>query len=848
MERKKMHKRKGQWITISTSLIASMMVGASSQTIAAAQEDVAYFPEDSWSVEETTLTDENSVEVVEAQVYTEEFTNDSPEEASYYIEETVIEESVAVEATEPAVVEAASDVEVEIIEEAAATDSAIVEELIEIEEVAPVGVEQLVDYELDPLSELPVEADPVADVVESVKTTPEPPLEEIDEAEPVAEMVEEFVDNPEVAIPSDEAELESPIDLPDVAEVEAEVASETEEIELEKDAETASEASEDSEFGEVLVEDSMVEETEELLDESIEVPLDVSPVVPGADFTIGETTEEYKEDVIVVEDEYVIEEDEFENEFPVDSEVVAEDDAFAEKEESLDDEEVFVEDDTIQEDDFVESEAPDEAVSNDGESNVVDVDGELVVPEEAGTPEESANPEEATTPAEPTNPADPTKPEKPTVTEPLADIENSLPSQTEATAKLEDSEASLTESHPETALASDRLQGLVTTSAMNDKPTYTINRGDTLWSLARRHQVSVAELKDWNSLSSDMIIANASLIVSNPNNSTSTSDEKRQQNAGNQTSGDTSSNITPANKPANTSQTKSYTISQGDTLWSISRRHNISLNELREWNNLSSNLIHANQQLVVSNPQGTPHAGEQAPNETEDKKPADTATDTTAEQTHTVARGEYLYAIARQYGVSVSQLSKWNNLTASSVIHPRDQIIISKPSTGDNQAPASSDNQLDNEANETEAVDSANKQAVIDWFQEREGQVTYSMANRMGPDSYDCSSAVFYALMAGGYLDEGTWPGTTESLYAMEGSLLTPISRDEVQAGDLFVAGYKGSSLGAGGHTGLALSNSSIIHANYSDNGISTTPIEGFTSYSGMPTYWYRLNEAFAKN
>ena len=98
-----------------------------------------------------------------------------------------------------------------------------------------------------------------------------------------------------------------------------------------------------------------------------------------------------------------------------------------------------------------------------------------------------------------------------------------------------------------------------------------------------------------------------------------------------------------------------------------------------------------------------------------------------------------------------------------------------------------------------------------------------------------------YKRQAGGYIAEDTWPGTTESLFALEGTLLTAISREEVQEGDIFVAGVKGNSLGAGGHTGVALSNSSIIHANYSDNGISTTPIEGYTSYAGIPTYWYRL-------
>ena len=424
--------------------------------------------------------------------------------------------------------------------------------------------------------------------------------------------------------------------------------------------------------------------------------------------------------------------------------------------------------------------------------------------------------------------------------------------------------------------------------------THSVNQGDTLWSLARKFNVSVAELKEWNSLSSDLIITNASLIVSNPNNATNSSDEKRQQDVANQgnnsqTVGSTNNNSnqtsashtinkgdtlwsiaqrnnvtvadlikwnnlsstvihidgqlivsnptsdnmqkeTEAGNDSSSSKQPSYTINQGDTLWSIAQKNNVTVSQLQEWNNLSSYLIHANQQLVVNNPNGNQNTGGTAE--------ADDDTSSETQQTHTVNRGEYLYSIAKQYGVSVSDLASWNNLTANSVIHPNDRLIVTNPNgSSENAKP----NENTNENSDENTVESAGIQAMINWFKEREGNVTYSMSDRLGPDSYDCSSAVFFALMAGGYITEGTWPGTTESLFSLEGTLLTAISRDEVQEGDIFVAGVKGNSLGAGGHTGVALSNSSIIHANYSDNGISTTPIEGYTSYAGIPTYWYRL-------
>ncbi|EOH93425.1 hypothetical protein UAW_02674 [Enterococcus haemoperoxidus ATCC BAA-382] len=136
----------------------------------------------------------------------------------------------------------------------------------------------------------------------------------------------------------------------------------------------------------------------------------------------------------------------------------------------------------------------------------------------------------------------------------------------------------------------------------------------------------------------------------------------------------------------------------------------------------------------------------------------------------------------------------------------------------------------------------ANIESVINWFRTREGKVTYDMAypNRLGPNSYDCSSAVYYALIEAGFLPKGTGIGSTESLYTLEGTLLQRISRSEVRRGDIFISGGKGTSAGANGHTGVFVSNSRIIHCNYGSNGISETSTEGGWM-GGPPNDFYRL-------
>lgn len=136
----------------------------------------------------------------------------------------------------------------------------------------------------------------------------------------------------------------------------------------------------------------------------------------------------------------------------------------------------------------------------------------------------------------------------------------------------------------------------------------------------------------------------------------------------------------------------------------------------------------------------------------------------------------------------------------------------------------------------------ADMKTTIDWFKQRQGKVTYSMAYRMGPNSYDCSSAVFYALIAGGFLPKGTFIGNTESLFQLEGDLFTQITRKQVRRGDIFVAGYKGGSGGSAGHTGIFTANNRIIHCNYYDNGISETVANGrMGDGAGLPVICYRI-------
>ena len=126
---------------------------------------------------------------------------------------------------------------------------------------------------------------------------------------------------------------------------------------------------------------------------------------------------------------------------------------------------------------------------------------------------------------------------------------------------------------------------------------------------------------------------------------------------------------------------------------------------------------------------------------------------------------------------------------------------------------------------------------ALKWMEDHhrtKGNYPYSMYRRYGNPGYDCSSAVVYALIAGGFLSKTAMIGNTETLFALarQGKVLKEIySYDEVQPGDIFIRGGEGTSLGARGHTGMFYKKDGIIHCNYSNNGISKNDLNSYLTY-----------------
>jgi len=92
-------------------------------------------------------------------------------------------------------------------------------------------------------------------------------------------------------------------------------------------------------------------------------------------------------------------------------------------------------------------------------------------------------------------------------------------------------------------------------------------------------------------------------------------------------------------------QKLTHLVKKGETLYAISKQYGVSVEQLKMWNNKTDNNIKAGQELWI----------EKQVNNT-------TPTNSTVIK-HVVKKGETLFSISRQYGCSVAELRKWNQLS-----------------------------------------------------------------------------------------------------------------------------------------------------------------------------------------
>lgn len=162
---------------------------------------------------------------------------------------------------------------------------------------------------------------------------------------------------------------------------------------------------------------------------------------------------------------------------------------------------------------------------------------------------------------------------------------------------------------------------------------HTVRSGESLYKIATDNGITVDELKAANNLTNDAVKAGQTLVIP--------------------AKGEAAKHAAAAKPEPKTSK---YTVRKGDNLGKIAAKHGITVDQLKELNNLTDNNIMVGQSIVV------PGDGEQAatkPAKAEREKPRTT--------THTVRSGETLGAIAEKYGTTVSAIKRASGIKSDRI-------------------------------------------------------------------------------------------------------------------------------------------------------------------------------------
>ena len=124
-----------------------------------------------------------------------------------------------------------------------------------------------------------------------------------------------------------------------------------------------------------------------------------------------------------------------------------------------------------------------------------------------------------------------------------------------------------------------------------------------------------------------------------------------------------------AKKAISSGPGSTHIVAAKETMYSISKLYGVSIEDIKQWNNLKDNSLSIGQTLIIKKGSTTSSS-----------LPQKSAPDTNIgkDGVHTVAAKETMYSISRQYGISVQQLKEWNKLEGNDISIGQ-QLVISAP-------------------------------------------------------------------------------------------------------------------------------------------------------------------------
>lgn len=209
---------------------------------------------------------------------------------------------------------------------------------------------------------------------------------------------------------------------------------------------------------------------------------------------------------------------------------------------------------------------------------------------------------------------------------------------------------------------------------------HVVQAGDNLWDIANHYGITVNDLFEWNNLSTDYLDVGNQLYVSPPSQltsgqtsqtgesqSTEESSTQSSEHDGTQTQAETNTRLRiryrngevreiDLNTLPENAMPETHIVQEGENIWTVAEKHNVSAASLRNWNQLGENqaALEIGKRLFVSNPAFIPLI-------------------------HEVQGEDTLASVAEQYSTTEANLIEWNNLTDNGDISDVERLIVSDP-------------------------------------------------------------------------------------------------------------------------------------------------------------------------
>jgi LysM repeat protein len=180
------------------------------------------------------------------------------------------------------------------------------------------------------------------------------------------------------------------------------------------------------------------------------------------------------------------------------------------------------------------------------------------------------------------------------------------------------------------------------TASQSSGGTYTVAAGDSVWSIANKHGISMDQFRSLNNIKNDFVYPGQKVVVSG-SSATRTS---------------TTTSTTVSSQTSSSAAGNTYTVAAGDSVWSVANKHGISMDQFRNWNNIKNDFIYPGQKVVV-------------------KQGGTTATTSTSATngTYKVASGDSVWGIADKFGITTDQFIQWNNIQ-NNFIYPGQTVRV----------------------------------------------------------------------------------------------------------------------------------------------------------------------------